>query len=160
VGLIQSTKAPNPIGTCPLKIHRCIRVNIVIWEPVGTLAWPTCGSPREIGNLLPNNQRQRRTCYALCHILYPVSAAEDDPLDVPREPSALEGWTLEVLYCDPKGSRAFLRILSTEGRGVRLCWEHSKPKGPKGHSHSVGFVVFVGAGFGGGTRPNLHHRRP
>ena len=30
---------------------------------------------REIGNLLPNNRRQRRTCYALCHILYPVSAA-------------------------------------------------------------------------------------
>ena len=30
---------------------------------------------REIGNLLPNNQRQRRTRYALCHILYPVSAA-------------------------------------------------------------------------------------
>ena len=24
---------------------------------------------------MPNNQRQRRTCYALCHILYPVSAA-------------------------------------------------------------------------------------
>ena len=32
-------------------------------------------SLREIGNLLPNNRRQRRTCYALCHILYPVSAA-------------------------------------------------------------------------------------
>ena len=30
---------------------------------------------REIGIFLPNNQRQRRTCYALCHILYPVSAA-------------------------------------------------------------------------------------
>ena len=29
----------------------------------------------EIGNLLPNSQRQHRTCYALCHILYPVSAA-------------------------------------------------------------------------------------
>ena len=29
---------------------------------------------REICNLLPNNRRQRRTCYALCHILYPVSA--------------------------------------------------------------------------------------
>ena len=29
----------------------------------------------EIGNLLPNNRRQRRTCCALCHILYPVSAA-------------------------------------------------------------------------------------
>jgi len=33
------------------------------------------GTPVEIGNLLPNNRRQRRTCYALCHILYPVSAA-------------------------------------------------------------------------------------
>ena len=31
---------------------------------------------REIGNLLPNNRRQRRTCYALCHLLYPVSAAQ------------------------------------------------------------------------------------
>ena len=30
---------------------------------------------REIDNLLPNSRRQRRTCYALCHILYPVSAA-------------------------------------------------------------------------------------
>ena len=29
----------------------------------------------EIRHLLPNNQRQRLTCYALCHILYPVSAA-------------------------------------------------------------------------------------
>ena len=30
---------------------------------------------REIGNLLTNNQRQRRTCYTVCHILYPVPAA-------------------------------------------------------------------------------------
>ena len=30
--------------------------------------------PREIGSLLPKDQRQRRTFYALCHILYPVSA--------------------------------------------------------------------------------------
>ena len=30
---------------------------------------------RNIGNLLPNNPRQRRACYTLCHILYPVSAA-------------------------------------------------------------------------------------
>jgi len=34
----------------------------------------------------------------------------------------------KVLSCDPKGHGAFLRILSTEGRGVRLCWEHSKLK--------------------------------
>ena len=30
---------------------------------------------RENDNSLPNDERQRRTCYALCHILYPVSAA-------------------------------------------------------------------------------------
>jgi len=33
---------------------------------------------RELGNLLPNNRRQRRTCYALCHILRIV------PHTVPR----------------------------------------------------------------------------
>jgi len=55
---------------------------------------------------------------------------KDHPLDTRREPSALEGWILEILYCDPKGSRAFLRILSTKGRGVRLCLVLSKPKGP------------------------------
>ena len=30
---------------------------------------------------------------------------------------------------ESKGSRA---VLSTEGRVVGLCWEHFKPKGPKG----------------------------
>jgi hypothetical protein len=38
--------------------------------------WALAERPfRELDNLLPNNRRQRRTCYALCHILYPVSAA-------------------------------------------------------------------------------------
>ena len=37
--------------------------------------FPQPGAQKNYGNLLPNNQRQRRTCYALCHILYPVSAA-------------------------------------------------------------------------------------
>ena len=60
---------------------------------------------------------------------YPV---EDRPLAARREPSALEGWILKILYCDPKGSRGFLEILSMEGRGVRLCWEKSKTKGPQG----------------------------
>ena len=36
---------------------------------------PAPSPQREIGGLLPNNQRQRHTCYALCHILYLVSAA-------------------------------------------------------------------------------------
>jgi len=55
-----------------------------------------------------------------------------------REPSALEGWILEILHCAPKGSRAFLRILSTEDRVVRLCWALSKSEGPKGPSHREG----------------------
>jgi len=33
---------------------------------------------------------------------------------------------------DPKGSRPFLQILSTEWRGVRLCWALSKSQGPDG----------------------------
>ena len=39
------------------------------------LVLSSINSLREIGNSLPNNRRQRRTCYAMCHILYPVSAA-------------------------------------------------------------------------------------
>ena len=38
---------------------------------------------------------------------------QDHLLDAWREPAALEGWILQVLCCDPKGGRAFLRILST-----------------------------------------------
>ena len=37
---------------------------------------------------------------------------------------------LEILYCNPKGRRALLRVPSTVGRSVRLCWALSKPKGP------------------------------
>jgi len=69
---------------------------------------------------------------------------EDHPLDPRREPFALEGWILEIFCCDPKGSRAVLWILSTEGRGVRLCWEKSKPKGPKGRIYvPIEFAEFV-----------------
>ena len=38
---------------------------------------------------------------------------------------------LEILCCDPKGSRTSLRILCTEGRGVHLCWTHSQLQGLK-----------------------------
>ena len=40
----------------------------------------------------------------------------DHPLDTHREPSALYCWILEILYCDPKGRRALLRVPSTVGR--------------------------------------------
>ena len=52
----------------------------------------------------------------------------------------------DIFYCDPKGSRAFLRILSTEGRGVRLFWALSKPQGPRASAHLLSWrtaVVFV-----------------
>ena len=51
----------------------------------------------------------------------PYAPLEDHPSAACREPSALEGWILEVIYCDPKESKAFLRILSTEKRSGRLC---------------------------------------
>ena len=37
------------------------------------------------------------------------------PLDTRREPSALEGWFLDVLYFDIKGSRTFSRIFVQGG---------------------------------------------
>ena len=58
----------------------------------------------------------------------------DHPLNLRREPSALEGWILEFLLCDPggldsrffccdpKGCRAFLRIHVTNGDEVDLRW--------------------------------------
>ena len=64
--------------------------------------------------------------------------------DPRREPSALEGWILEILGCDPKASRAFLRILSTEGRGVGLRCEHSKPEGPTKVSRSSANAIPLG----------------
>ena len=79
---------------------------------------------------------------------------KDHPLATHSEPSALYCWILEILYCTPKGRRALLRIPTTEGRSVCLCWAKSKPKGPKGGTHarpasareiggSVGLVVAV-----------------
>ena len=64
---------------------------------------------------------------------------EDHPLDTHSEPSALYCWILEILYCDPKGLRALLRVPSTVGRSVCLCWALSKPKGPKGSESDVSF---------------------
>ena len=49
-----------------------------------------------------------------------------------RLSSALYCWILEILYCKSKGRRALLRISSTEGRSVCLCWAPSKSEGPKG----------------------------
>ena len=60
-----------------------------------------------------------------------------------REPSALYCWVLESLYCNPKGRRALLRIPSTEGRIVCLCWAKSKPEGSKGLTVTVGVPLLI-----------------
>ena len=71
---------------------------------------------------------------------------EDHPLDPRCEPSALEGWVLEIICCDPKGNRAVLRILFTEGRGVRL-WALSTPKGPEWEGEVFAYPSMLGATF-------------
>ena len=47
---------------------------------------------------------------------------DSDPADTPK--------AFEIIFCDPKGCRALLRVPSTEGRIVCLCWALSNPKGP------------------------------
>ena len=76
--------------------------------------------------------RSKLTAWALQGCIPSQAPLEVLPLATRLEPTALEGWTLELPQCGPKGSRAFVRILSTEKRGVCLWWAHSKPEGPNG----------------------------
>ena len=74
----------------------------------------------------------------------PTPPTLDHPLDTHSEPSALYCWILEILYCNPKGRRALLRVPSTVGRSVCLCWEHLKPEGPKGgHVCTVELILEI-----------------
>ena len=73
-----------------------------------------------------------RLCWELEEPQGPRYPIENHHLAASREPSALEGWILDILHCTPKGSRGFLQILSAEVQSVRLYCEHSNPKGPKG----------------------------
>ena len=83
----------------------------------------TCSRDRQSRPLCASGLGGLARCFrASCTCFGDTSYApfENHPSDARREPSALEGRLLEILYCDPKASRAFLRILSTEGRVVRL----------------------------------------
>ena len=62
----------------------------------GRARYPCRTLRREIGNLLPNNRRHRRTCYALCHILYPVSAADTSIFRM--DSNSTSYWTLRTLH--------------------------------------------------------------
>jgi len=69
-------------------------------------------SAREIGDLLPNNQRQRRTCYALCHILYPVSAAHTSIFRMDSNSiSYVPGWNNVFLRLEEKYASLLFRLL-------------------------------------------------
>ena len=74
----------------------------------------------EIGNLFPNNRRQRRTCYALCHILYPVSAAHTSIFRMDSNSTS---------YCGRGGACV---VADGLGREVQIPWNTSpKPQTPK-----------------------------
>ena len=47
-------------------------------------------------------------------------------------------------FCNPTGTRGFLWLLSTEGRGVGLCGEYYNPKGPGGPKGSWGLRLLTG----------------
>jgi len=84
-GYLAHKKTPTRLGPPQEPRHGptvgsyAVAVSYERGTPVQTIlpALHARGAPRkrEIGGLLPNNQHQRRTCYALCHMLYPVSAA-------------------------------------------------------------------------------------
>jgi hypothetical protein len=85
---------------------------------------------------LSQNLKDLKEAWCVCEhdsldqLKYPT---EDHPLATAthREPSALYCWILEILYCNPKGRRALLRVPSTEGRSVCLCWSIQDVKGLK-----------------------------
>ena len=66
-----------PLGPCSRAMPRALRCSygevlfLMSEVPLYAFTWAL----RENGNSLPNNQRQRRTCSALCQRMYPVSAA-------------------------------------------------------------------------------------
>ena len=52
---------------------------------------------------------------------------------------------VEGLDCNPKGSRDFVRIFVTKGRGVRLEWVLFKPKELQGEGEVLAFLFMLGA---------------
>jgi len=73
--LIESVHKVVLHGSIPHKSVNSLFIFVIIKDNLADLLRRCSPLVSEIGNLLPNNRRQRRTCYALCHILYPVSAA-------------------------------------------------------------------------------------
>jgi len=86
----------------------------------------------EIGNLLPNNRRQRRTCYALCHILYPVSAAHTSIFRMDSNSTSYHEQELDAWATSTAG------IAPPQGPTLPLSMPSSIPP-PSGRS--VSFIV-------------------
>ena len=79
---------------------------------------------QQIGNLLPNNRRQRRTCYASCHILYPVSAAHTSIFRMDSSSTSYLGpeeWECSRCVGEPAACFESLGLgLRVEGLGFRV----------------------------------------
>jgi len=103
--LYRQPTAPNPLNDPDDFIRPALRhgsLNSVFQVALHLPSWPLptlwCGSGwRHVLNLLPNNQRQRRTCYASCHILHPVSAAHTSILRMDSNPTSYSWWRHQPL---------------------------------------------------------------
>ena len=93
---------------------------------------------REIGNLLPNNRRQRRTCYALCHILYPVSAAHTSIFRMDSNSTSYAHITTTLSPCAPANTPIyqFLSAMPPQSRSARPHRNTRRIAGLK-HSHKA-----------------------
>jgi len=72
-------------------------------------------------------------------------------------------WILKILYCNPKGRRALLRIPSTVGRSVCLCWATPHTPHPTPHTlHPTPGCALPGRGLvlGGAASGSLQNPRP
>ena len=70
---------------------------------------------------MPNNQRQRRTCYASCYILYPVSAAHTSFL---RMDSKTTSYGLTVGAYEPNRRSRDSKLAYWRGRYSRIGITH------------------------------------
>ena len=81
--------------------------------------------PSRIREMISRERRSGIRDKSLRDTTLGIFEVDQIPLATHHEPSALYCWILEILYCDPKGRRALLRVPSKVGRSACLCWAHS-----------------------------------
>ena len=87
---------------------------------------------------MPNNRRQRRTCYALCHILYPVSAAHTSVFRMDSNSTSYEGKDAISAPCSLlSGGVGQKRAKCVLGPFLRSSTKHFAKRGPNSHRETV-----------------------